>query len=105
MATIQREVRKRGFFGKLAKFLFIAFNLLMLLWLITYWVSAGNLMSEMQSEAERAGGAVGATLATGMLLFFWVAGALILGLITLFTRGQRTLITEDIPGQHNPRKD
>lgn len=70
MATIQREIRKRGFFGKLIKFTFIAFNLLMAFWVVSYWVSVGDLMAGAGSDAARAGGAVGATIGTGMLLFF-----------------------------------
>lgn len=95
MATIQREIRKRGIGGKLIKFLFIAFNILMLIWLVSYWVQIGNMMDGVQSEAERAGGAVGATLGTGMLLFIWAAGAIILGILTMLTRGQRILVTEE----------
>jgi ABC-type phosphate transport system permease subunit len=93
--TVQREVRKRGFFGKVFKLLFILFNLAMALWLVSYWVTAGRLLTDAASDAEKAGGAIGATIGTGMLLFFWVAGAVILGLFTLFTRGNRLLITEE----------
>lgn len=93
--VVQRHVRKRGFFGKLFKLLFIAFNILMLLWLGSYWLSVGGTINNAASDAERAGGAIGATLGTGMLVFFWVAGAVILGLFTLLTRGETIVITEE----------
>lgn len=92
---VQREVRKRGFFGHAFKWLFILFNIAMAVWMVSYWVTAGEMVSSAQSEAERAGGAVGATLATGMLLFFWLCGAVILGLFVMLTRGKKFLITED----------
>jgi membrane associated rhomboid family serine protease len=97
MPTIQREVRKRGFFGYLFKWLFIVFNVLMLIWLIAYWAQIGGMVSGLESDAEKAGGAIGATLGTSMLLFFWVAGAIILGLFTLLTRGRSVYITEERP--------
>ncbi len=93
--VVQRHVRKRGFFGKLFKLLFIAFNILMIIWLGSYWITAGDLINNAASEAEKAGGAVGATIGTGVLLFFWVAGDVILGLFTLLTRGQTVVITEE----------
>jgi hypothetical protein len=93
MTLVQREIRKRGFFGKLFKFLFIAFNILMVIWLFSYWGQIGGMMDG--NKYERAGAAIGATIGTGMLVFFWVAGDVILGLFVLLTRGQRILITEE----------
>ncbi|WP_406871594.1 hypothetical protein WHT83_14840 [Aminobacter sp. P9b] len=93
--TVRREVRKRGFFGHLFKWLFIIFNLLMLVWLVSYWVTAGQLLNEAASDAEKAGGAIGATLGTGMLVFFWVAGAVILGLFAMLSRGKTVVVTEE----------
>jgi hypothetical protein len=97
MATIvRREVRKRGFFGWLFFLLFVGFNILMLFWLISYWSDIGGSMTS-GSEAERIGSAIGGTLGTGVLLFFWVAGAVILGLFALLTRGRKTIIEEERP--------
>jgi hypothetical protein len=93
--VVQRHIRKRGFFGKLFKFLFIAFNVLMLIWVISYWVTISGTIQSSASDAATAGTAIGATLGTGMLLFFWVAGAIILGLITLLSRGNTVVITEE----------
>jgi hypothetical protein len=93
--VIQREVRKRGFFGIIFKWLFILFNLLMAVWLFAYWAQLGGMKTA--SDAERVGQAIGGTIGTGMLLFFWVAGAIILGLFTLLTRGKVYLIAEERP--------
>jgi hypothetical protein len=95
MTVIQREVRKRGLFGRLFKWAFIGFNLLMAVWLIGYWVSIGEMSAGLTDEYEQAGAAIGATLGTGMIVGLWMAGAVILGLFVLLTRGQKILITED----------
>jgi hypothetical protein len=92
--TISIEVRKRGFFGKLFKWSFILFNLLMAFWLFSYWGSVGELMSNQTSDAARTGGAIGATLGTSFIAFFWVTGAVILGLFTLLSRGKKVITTE-----------
>ncbi|MGX9178109.1 hypothetical protein [Mesorhizobium sp. BHbdii] len=72
--------------------LFIIFNILMVLWLFSYWSKIGGMLD----QTEKAGGAIGAAIGTGMLVFFWVAGDIILGLFTLMTRGKKILITEDV---------
>lgn len=95
MVTIQKEVRKRGFFGKLVKWTFILFNILMAIWLFSYFSSIGDLAGSAGSDAEAAGVAIGGTIGTGMLLFVWVCGSVILGLLTLLSRGQRIFITEE----------
>ena len=93
MATIQREVRKRGFFGWLFLLLFWGFNVFMAFWLFTYW----NELSKIDTLAAgvHTGVAIGGFIGTGAIAFFWVAGAVILGLFTLLTRGRRILITDD----------
>lgn len=94
MPTIQREIRKRGFFGHVFKWLFIIFNVLMLVWMIAYWKEIGGKVGD-GSDAYTAGANVGAVLGTGFLAFFWVAGDIVLGMFVLLTRGRRILITED----------
>lgn len=80
---------RRGPFGILVKWLFIAFNILMLILLFGYLVSSGEVMNDLTTEAEQAGAAIGATLGTGMLLVIWVLGDVILGLATLLSRPRR----------------
>lgn len=95
MPLIQREIRRRGLFGHLFKWSFVLFNLAMAAWLLSYWMTTGDLLAGARSDAERAGGAIGATLGTGMIMFVWAAGAVVLGMLALLTRGRRVLITED----------
>ena len=83
---VQLRKPKRGFFGKLVKWGFIGFNILMVIWLFSYWGSVGDLASTAGSEAEKAGAAIGGTIGTGMLFCLWVFGDIILGLFVMFTR-------------------
>lgn len=98
---IRREVRKRGFFGKLFKFLFITFNLAMIAWVVAYWIQLGNNWDHYTNQAgpqfhdaAQTGAAIGATLGTTFLLFIWAAGDVVLGLLTMFTRGKKLIIEE-----------
>lgn len=77
---------KRSIMGKIFKWLFILFNVLMALWVIGGFLTVGDVVTTAQSDAEQAGAAIGATLGMGMLLGFWVVGDIILGLLVLFTR-------------------
>lgn len=95
--VVQREVRRRGVFGWIFLLLFWAWNALMVWWLVSYWATVSPLVTS-GSEAGRTGAAVGATLATGTIFFFWAAGAVIFGLLAFFTRGRRMLITETDAG-------
>jgi hypothetical protein len=73
--------------------LFWAFNLFMAAWVITYWSFLNR--PELTDDAARTGVLIGGTIGTGLIVFFWVAGAVILGLFALLTRGRKTIITED----------
>lgn len=89
---IRTERYKRGFIGLLTKWLFIGFNALMVVWLISYWGQVGEM--QPASEAGRAGAAIGGMLGTGTILFFWVAGVVILGLAAILTRGRKVIVEE-----------
>jgi len=76
---------KRGFFGKLFKWLFVLFNFLMAIWVIGGF-NAATKDYDALSGAEQAGAAIGTGLGVAMLLVLWVIGAVILGLFVIFTR-------------------
>lgn len=82
----QIRTPKRGFFGKIFKWSFIGFNILMVLWLVIYFGIVGDMNTASTNDTEKAGVAIGATIGTGFVLSFWVAGDIILGLLVLFTR-------------------
>lgn len=82
---VQLRKPKRGFFGKLVKWGFIGFNVLMVIWLVGGMGAATEGMDAM-SEAEKAGTAIGAGIGIAMIFGVWVVGDIILGLFVLFTR-------------------
>lgn len=77
---------KRGFFGKIFKWSLIGFNILMVIWLISYLGEIGGQYDAAGSEAEQTGTAIGGTIGSGIILSIWVMGDIILGLATLLTR-------------------
>jgi small-conductance mechanosensitive channel len=74
---VQLRKPTRSFMGKIIKWLFIAFNLLMILWV---W-SAGSLTGEMEGAS-----AVGGVIGTGLIIGLWAIGDVIIGLLVLLTR-------------------
>lgn len=94
MTTRTIEKIERGFFGKLIKWIFILFNVLMLVWMLSYCGTIGDEMTRPMSGAEQAGAAIGSTIGVTMLLMFWGLGVIILGVPTLLTR-RKVLVQED----------
>jgi len=84
----QQRKPKRSIFGKLIKWTFILFNVLMLWWLIASLGGAADLIDSTQDEAEQAGAALGTGIGMLFILFVWGMGDLILGLGVLLTRGK-----------------
>ena len=80
---------KRTMFGKLVKWSFIGFNILMLLWMIFGVGGAAETIDTAGSDAEKAGAAIGTGLGAMMIIFIWVAGDVVLGLMTLLTKPER----------------
>ncbi len=89
MATVIRTTkRKRGFFGTLMWWVFLAFNALMAVWVFMAVKMAGEQYSSSADAAYQAGTAIGGTLATGAIIIMWLVGSAILGLIVALTRGK-----------------
>lgn len=84
------EKRKRGFFGWIFLLLFIAWNLLMLLWLVGA-MNSGPDTSQM-SEAQRTSAALGTGLGVVIILVIWALGSVVTGLLALLTRGSKTIV-------------
>jgi hypothetical protein len=95
MAVVRREVSDRTVIGKIIKYLFIAFNILMAIILITGSMGAAEGMQKTASDAEVAGAAIGTAIGVGSILFLWVVGDIILGLFVLFTRRKKTIEVEE----------
>lgn len=77
---------KRGFVGKLFLWLFYGFNILMLWWMVAGMSGAAKVSATAVSEAEKAGAAVGTGIGFIMIVFIWVLGDIITGLLALMTR-------------------
>lgn len=83
---VQLRKATRGFFGKLIKWSFIGFNLLMGWWLIAGMNGATKSMDATMDGAAQAGAAIGTGLGAAMIISIWVFGDIILGIFVLFTR-------------------
>jgi hypothetical protein len=100
MPVVRREVSDRTLMGKIFKYTFIAFNVLMLvLFLKGCAVSSEGItnagVNSDYPDAATAGATIGAGLAMGTLLFMWLAGDVILGLFVLFTRRKKIIEVEE----------
>lgn len=101
--AIRRQIqkRKRGFFGWLFLLLFFGFNLLMMFWLFRYWGQLAGTTAT--SDAASIGKAIGGTIGSGLILFIWGFGAVILGMFALLTRGSKTVV--EVYGDQNFEPD
>src|ERR1017187_248752 len=91
-----KEVRGRpGFFGIICRVLFWGWQALMVFWFLQYTYAVAPLMNSAATQAEKTGTAIGVALSWGMIVFFWLAGSVILGLFVLFTRGPKMLVPLD----------
>lgn len=82
------EKPNRSLFGKIVKYTFIGFNILMLVWFIGGMASASKGIENATTEAEQAGAAIGTGLGAMFIIFIWIAGAVILGIIAFLTRAK-----------------
>lgn len=76
---------KRTVLGKIIKWSFILFNVLMAYWLIAGMGSVSESMEGM-SDAGKAGASVGAGIGAILIVSIWAIGDIILGLFVMFTR-------------------
>ncbi|MEI8715864.1 MAG: hypothetical protein EOS05_10370 [Mesorhizobium sp.] len=97
MPHIERiEKRKRGFFGMIFWWMFLAFNALMGLWIFYAIKISSEHFQATADAASQAGTAIGGTLAVGMLLWLWLFGDIILGLLVALSRGKKVTIERTV---------
>jgi hypothetical protein len=82
---VQLRKPKRTFIGKLLKWIFIAFNVLMPI-SIYQGISHNTALMQDLSGESLAGFQVGTGIGVAFLLGIWFVGDVILGLFVLFTR-------------------
>lgn len=83
---VQLRKPTRGVFGKLIKWAFILFNVLMAFWLWSGMRAASTAMEATGGAAENAGVAIGTGIGAMLIISLWAFGAFILGLFVMFTR-------------------
>jgi hypothetical protein len=93
MPTVQIESSKRGLFGWIIAVLFWGWQALMVVWLAGAVTVIGQKAQDYHTHAEQTGVAIGATVGAAFILFVWVLGAAILGMMMIFTRGRREITT------------
>ena len=89
-----REVRgKLSIFGWLWRLLLLGWQVLMIVWFITYTGKVAPMVEG--NDAAAAGAAIGVGLSWMMILFFWAGGTVILGLFVLLTRRTKAMVPID----------
>jgi hypothetical protein len=81
---------QRSPMGKIIKWMFILFNIGMLIWLIGGVSDASSHIDTIKNEDEKAGAEIGTGIGALVIIFIWVAGDIILGMLTYFTRAKRS---------------
>ena len=80
---------QRSFFGKIVKFGFIGFNILMLIWMVSYGLQIGDMMNTATSQAEKTGTTIGSGIGIMFLSIIWIAGDVVLGFTMLLTKPKK----------------
>lgn len=93
--VVRREVSDRTLIGKIFKWLFIIFNVLMLVALFRGCAAGSDVIVNAQTDAERAGAGLGTALGGGLIVMIWALGDVILGMFVLFTRRKKIIETEE----------
>jgi hypothetical protein len=91
-SIVRREKYERTAFGKLIKWAFIGFNIMMFIWIVSGLSAVSNM--EVHSAAEEAGRAIGSAIGFAGLLTLWAIGDVILGILVVFSRGDKIIIEE-----------
>jgi hypothetical protein len=86
----------RSVFGRFCKWLFIGFNLLMLVLLLTNCAVVIPYIASDDPDVAAGAGLFGVLLAAGIWVV-WPVGALVLGILTLVTRGRRLTLEQELP--------
>jgi len=101
--VVRRETRKRGFLGKIVKWVFILFNLLMLLLMLKTCSAVGDVAQSASSSADSsaaaamtAGAGLGGAMVGSAVMVVWALGTVILGALTYFTRGPSVVVEETV---------
>ena len=89
----QIEKRRRGPLGWVVAILFYGFNAVMILLIALTWAGVGSVAEQNYDGASVAVAGVAGFLSTVALSWFWLFGAIILGIMMLLTRGKKVILT------------
>lgn len=94
MAIVKKiEKRQRSFIGQFFYLLFVGFNLLMLVWMVSGFINISGM--PVDTDAARAGRAIGFAIGFGVILTIWIIGAVPLGILAMVTRGNTVIVEEE----------
>lgn len=85
------EKHKRGYFGLLFLILFIAWNVVMAIWLLGFSMHVNEATQSASTQAESAVVTVGSGIGFIMMLILWGMGSVITGILALLSRGSKQL--------------
>ena len=88
---VRIERYRRGFFGWIFRIFFVGFNVLMLIAIIVYSLLVAFAAPDKHDLAGRIGAAL---YGNGFLIAVWIPGALLLGVLSYVTRGNKVIIEE-----------
>ena len=89
------EKRKRGPFGWIVAILFYGFNAAIILLLVLTWVGVGSVVDGSHDDASVAAAGTVGFLGSVALFWFWLLGAIPLGIMMFFTRGKKVILTRE----------
>ena len=82
---MSQEIKRTGF-AKLVKWCFIAFNILMVLWVVSGLSNSGDVINSASSDAEQVGAVIGTGIGMMFIAGIWFFGFVIGGIMMLLTR-------------------
>ena len=91
----QIEKRRRGPFGWFVAILFYGFNAIMVVLMVGGWASVGTMVEQGYDDLSVAAAGFAGVVGTAALLWMWLFGAIILGIMMLLTRGKKVILTRD----------
>jgi hypothetical protein len=65
----------------------------MAIWMVSFIAGLSNQYGRGSGDAERMGTVIGGTIGASVIMWTWVFGAIILGLMMFFTRDEKVIIT------------
>ena len=91
----QIEKRRRGPFGWFVALLFYGFNAIMVVLMVLTWTGVGTVAEQGYDDVSVAAAGLAGFLSTVALFWFWLFGAIILGIMMLLTRGKKVILTRE----------